>query len=237
MLKVGVALHEQAVPASAPSAPAAATVERSDPAPARTVEVGRFAPGLDVDPERTGTASSRGIVGESPAGGVEAALRPGVAVAAEVQPAEPVEPTDGPRLAARLAETVQRAVRGGAREFRMQLHPPELGRLEVRVLETSEGVRVTVAASSLEASELIRQHLPLLRSALESRDLRVDRLDVFQAEPPDAGEAGADRHSRSDRGGDGEPVWSPLAAMKQDAEPEVSRRPPRVSTGAVDVMA
>ena len=168
--------------------------------------------------------------------GVAALGRAEPAMAAPPQIAQAVAVDEGRQLAARMADTVQRAVRLGAREFRVRLHPPELGQLNVRVVETADGVRVMVGASSREASDLIQQQLPLLRAALESRELRVGRLDVFRSDlsdTGDAGETGAGRRGLRDHGGDGPPVWSPLAAMEQDAEAETAQRPLRISPGGI----
>ena len=108
--------------------------------------------------------------------------------------------------------------------------------MRVRVVETVDGVRVTVAAASRDATELIQQQLPLLRLALEARELRVDRLDIrqedFQADLSDPGDAGAEPHGRSDGsdGSDGEqPLWSPSAGMDFEPDADVSRPPVRIT--------
>ena len=233
----GAATRDGAVRASAVAVQATASVEHPQQAKALAVGLGGFAAdsGNEVPPQDAG--SSARIADGALAVGVEAGQGLKVSASGAVQSVEPMESIDAPQLAERLADTVQRAVRVGQREFRMELHPPELGRLEVRVVETADGVRVTVRASSREASELIQQHLPLLRSALESRDLRVDRVEVFQADHPDAGEAGAERRSRSDPDGDEHPLWSPLAAMEQETASEASQPPLRLAPGSVDLMA
>ena len=85
-------------------------------------------------------------------------------------------------LVERLAETVERAVARGPRELRVVVRPPELGQLDIRVLETSEGVRVAIEASTSEVRALLEQQLPALRGALEGRELRIERLDVQQSD-------------------------------------------------------
>ena len=159
--------------------------------------------------------------------------------------AEPVDTADGPQLAARLADTVRWAVQTGESEFRMVLNPPEIGRLDVRVTETADGIRITLDAAMQEARELLQQHLPALRLALEARDLRVDRLEILQPEHADASElddAPRGRNSGGTGNGDeGElPQWSPVAAMERERDPETQEAVPgsvERSSGTVDVRA
>jgi hypothetical protein len=222
---------------------ATASVEHPAQAQSPAVGLGGFAGGVDADTAQDAAGSSASPAetddARSPSG-VEAGLRIETSPPAEFRLTEAVEARDTPQLASRLADSVQRAVRVGANEFRLELHPPELGQLRVRVVETADGVRVTVTAASREATELIQQQLPLLRSALEARELRVDRLDIFEADRFDPGDAGAEPHGRSDGsdGSDGEqPLWSPLAGMDFEPDADVSRPPVRITAGAVDLMA
>ena len=233
-----------AVRASDVAITATASVAHPAQAEPLAVGLGGFTAGVDADTaqDAAGSNASPAETGDaSSPSGVEAGLRIETSPAAEFRLADAVEADDAPQLRSRLADSVQRAVRVGANEFRLQLHPPELGQLRVRVVETADGVRVTVAAASREATELIQQQLPLLRLALEARELRVGRLDIrqedFQADLSDRGDAGAEPHGRSD-GSDGEqPPWSPLAGMDFEPDADVSRPPVRITAGTVDLMA
>ncbi len=236
----GAASADGMVRASGVAIAATASVEHPAQAVRTAVGLGGFTGGVDANTAQDAAGSSASPAetddARSPSG-VEAGLRIGTSPAAEFRLAEAVEARDAPQLASRLANSVQRAVRIGADEFRLELHPPELGQLRVRVVETADGVRVTVAAASREATELIQQQLPLLRLALEARELRVDRLDIFQADLSDPGDAGAEPHGRSDDSDGDQPLWSPLAGMDFEPDGDVSRPPVRITSGAVDVMA
>ncbi len=236
----GAASAAGAVRASDMAIAATASVEHPARAEPPAVGLGGFTSGVGADSAQDAASSgaSPAETGDAPApSGVEAGLRIETSPTGEFRPVEAVEARDAPQLTSRLADSVQRAVRIGANEFRLELHPPELGQLRVRVVETADGVRVTVVAASREATELIQQQLPLLRSALEARELRVDRLDIFQADLSDPGDAGAEPHGRSD-GTDGEePLWSPLAGMDFEPDADVSRPPVRITSGTVDLMA
>ena len=239
----GAASAAGAVRASDVAITATASVEHPARAAPPAVGLGGFTGGVDVDSaqDAAGSNASPAESGDARSPwGVEAGLRIETSPTGEFRLVEAVEARDAPQLASRLADSVQRAVRIGASEFRLELHPPELGQLRVRVVETVDGIRVTVAAASHEVTELIQQQLPLLRSALEARELRVDRLDIrqedFQADLSDPGDAGAEPHGRSD-GSDGEePLWSPLAGMDVEPDANVSRPPVRITSGAVDLM-
>ena len=235
---------EQAVRASGTEATGAAalataTAGRPQQAQARAAGPGGFASGSDGGPvqlQATGPltagdpAASVAVIQPPAAGGVAGGVQ-------TAQAAEATAAANGPPLAQQLADTVERAVRVGPREFRMQLSPPELGQVEIRIVETANGVRVSVETALREASELIQQHLPLLRAALEARDLRVGSLDVSHAGLADADEPGAQSHARGDGDDEESPPWSPLAGMEQDAQPEQPRPATRVVAGGVDLMA
>ena len=151
--------------------------------------------------------------------------------------------TSPTRVGSQLADSVQQAVRVDGRELRLLLNPPELGRLEVRVTDTSDGIRVALVATTREAGELIQQHLPFLRASLEARELQVDRLDV-SVELRDGGSDGAprDRNAAGNEGDDG-PVWSPVAGQSSSddaaegggATVDLDRS--RLGTGTLDVLA
>ena len=124
-------------------------------------------------------------------------------------------------LVAQLADTVQRATLSGDNELRLVLNPPELGHLTVRIQDSAQGVRIAIDASSPAARDLIQQHLPALHSALEARDLRVERLDVRHTDPSLGEQAldgnrsgpGFQGHARQGQEQSDRPTWSPVAAM------------------------
>jgi flagellar hook-length control protein FliK len=94
-------------------------------------------------------------------------------------------------------------------------------------------------AVSAEARELIEQHLPALRAALETRDLRIDRIQVERSAESSAEDA-LGRGSRDELGnqsgnpgnsnqGDGsghnDSPWSPVAAMRAEGTPSTGEPP------------
>ena len=143
------------------------------------------------------------------------------------------------KFASDLAGTVRRAALVGDNEVRLLLNPPELGHVDVRITDTPNGLRVAMEAVSAEARELIEQHLPALRAALETRDLRIDRIQVERSAESSAEDA-LGRGSRDELGnqsgnpgnsnqGDGsghnDSPWSPVAAMRAEGTPSTGEPP------------
>ncbi|MQA00591.1 MAG: hypothetical protein GEU80_14885 [Dehalococcoidia bacterium] len=158
---------------------------------------------------------------------------------------EVVETADPVRMVAPLADSVQAALLRGDSEVRLVLNPPDLGHLDIRIAETANGLRVVMEAANADAHELIERHLPALQAALESRDLRVERLQVSQTtgsadtSMEQAGTGGRDGNTqgRSDGDGDDGVPWSPVASLRRDGGSEAPRRLAPGGAGLVDVMA
>ncbi len=136
-----------------------------------------------------------------------------------------------------LADSVASAVRVGQDELRLVLNPPDLGQLDVRIVETSDGLRVSLHASTREASELIQQQLPALQAALETRDLRVERLEVRA----DLGGGLDQPGERGDRRGSPEaeqaPEWSSAASTDRASSGPSARGALSRPGGRLDLVA
>ncbi len=148
---------------------------------------------------------------------------------------------DGPQVAGRIAELVHSAVMRGDSEVRLVLNPPELGRVDIRIVDTPDGLVVAMQAANGEARELISRALVSLQVALEGRELRVDRLTVDQPsqqsqdEPGRQGQRGEDgRQQGRDGGRDGESNGNGFGARNEEARDASSGTPPgrRVETPA-----
>lgn len=123
---------------------------------------------LNVQPSGGMTMNTGG--GERPLGGEGSALS-GSAIAQEL-------PDEAQPFTSRIVRglTAMLNHRGGA--MTMRLDPPELGALRVQMTIRDGVVSATFAASTGKAHGLLRQHLGLLRSALESHGLTVERLHI-----------------------------------------------------------
>ena len=152
-------------------------------------------------------------------------VRSATAVAA---PEAAVTSTGDEAFVADLASTVRRASLLGDHQVRLLLNPPELGHLDIRIVDSSDGLRVVMKASTAAARELIEQQLPSLRGALEARDLRVERLEVGQSlesSVEEQAERGLRQDGRDGQGtnqsGDDAVPWSPVASLRSDESGEL----------------
>lgn len=102
-------------------------------------------------------------------------------------------PSDA-EFAGEFASKVKVLVRDGVREARIQLHPAELGRLQVTVSTDGDQARVSFVAETAAARDTIEQSLPRLREMLEQNGLQLAQSDVdhggaAQERAPERGES------------------------------------------------
>ncbi len=69
-------------------------------------------------------------------------------------------------------------VRNGAAEMRLQLQPPDLGEIELRVRTTESAVRGHVVVQHSELKHLVEAQLDKLRESLEEQGLAMEGFDV-----------------------------------------------------------
>jgi flagellar hook-length control protein FliK len=85
-----------------------------------------------------------------------------------------------------LAGRIQAQIRGGREMIRIQLHPEELGRLEIRAESGRNGIIARIAAESLDVKKILEGNLQGLQQTLEARGLKVDRLHIVVEDSADA---------------------------------------------------
>ncbi|MEE4277793.1 MAG: flagellar hook-length control protein FliK [Halieaceae bacterium] len=85
-----------------------------------------------------------------------------------------------PEFASEVTARMKVLVRDGVREARIQLHPAELGRLQVTVNTDGDQARVSFVAETSAARDAIEQSLPRLRDTLEQAGLQLAQSDVGQ---------------------------------------------------------
>ncbi|MEL7044959.1 MAG: flagellar hook-length control protein FliK, partial [Pseudomonadota bacterium] len=100
-----------------------------------------------------------------------------------------------PEFAGELTTRMKVLVRDGVREARINLHPAELGRLQVTVSTEGDQARISFMAETSAARDAIEQSLPRLRDMLEQNGLQLAQSDVgqqslAQGRRDDGGEAG-----------------------------------------------
>lgn len=73
---------------------------------------------------------------------------------------------------------VEGLARSGATSMRLQLHPENLGRIDVQVTTNADGLRVSLTADTAATGGLLQQHLADLRHSLSESGLSLQALSV-----------------------------------------------------------
>ena len=110
-----------------------------------------------------------------------------------------------PRALPELPASNENAIVGGARMLanegggtaRIQLFPPQLGGLEIRVTVNQRAVQLTIVADRAAVANLMQHHLPELRHVLQLPGLAVERVEIAYREP---GVSEDNRGARPDEG-------------------------------------
>lgn len=97
---------------------------------------------------------------------------------------------DDPEFPREMTSRLSLMLREGNREARLQLHPAELGRVQVTINTDGDQARVMFVADSQAARDAIEQALPRLREALAEQGLDLAQADVGQQGPGGGDKAG-----------------------------------------------
>jgi flagellar hook-length control protein FliK len=118
-------------------------------------------------------------------------------------------------------------VRNGAAEMRLQLQPPDLGEIELRVRTSEAIVRGEMMVQHPQIKQLLESQMERLRAALAGQGLELEGFDV-----------NVERHSRHSREqADGQPWGRPAAGRRIPAENSAPPSPPaRLGNHQVDYL-
>ena len=111
-----------------------------------------------------------------------------------------------PDWAPALSDRVAWMVEGEVKQADLQLNPPELGPLEVRISMVDDEARITFTASHPQVREALETALPKLRDMLGSSGVQLLQVDVSghgagHRPPPEAGSGAAAAQAPTSRGG------------------------------------
>ncbi len=96
-----------------------------------------------------------------------------------------------------LVGRIRVAWRRGESECRLQLHPEQLGRLEVRLVSGRNGMTLLMRTETAEAQAIIQSNLDRLRTGLEGHGIHLERCEIV------AGQMDAGGASWQNSGGQG----------------------------------
>lgn len=183
----------------APAARITLTLTRAEPAPAAAPATGApSAPAMPAPPAAPAhPASVDAPAPARPAGEPAPAAPVALVVGAPAQPPTVADPlgsrggaglTTPHELARELGTRLQMAVREGGRELLVNLRPPELGHVTIRVTMSDGVLQAQIVADRPEAARMLQQSLTHLGSALGDLGYSLENLDVAYGgqDPPDA---------------------------------------------------
>jgi flagellar hook-length control protein FliK len=167
-------------PATAGTMPVVDTMPPADTtsAPAATQTAGKAAPVASAPPaDETGTSTDA-----TPPAPVTTPAAP--TARAPEGPTQTALPAHAPRqLAYELVGRLRMAVREEGKEIRLQLRPPELGNLTIRVVMHDGVLQAHIAADRPEAAKLLEQSLGHLEDMLADRGFELGGVDVDAGGP------------------------------------------------------
>jgi len=139
--------------------------------------------GRDANDRSRDAASQRALPSLDPLAEASGA-RPAASASAQSGPRDTsaLESRIVPEIPARNEHELLHRVRlladnsGG--QARIQLQPPQLGGLDVKLTVSERFVQLDLVADRMPVAELFGRHLPELQSALEAHGLRIDRANI-----------------------------------------------------------
>jgi len=105
-----------------------------------------------------------------------------------------------------VTKSLVRAINQGENTLRIQLKPPELGRLMMTIDNTGNSMKVSIMTENIAAKEIIASNVNELRTLLSNSGVNLERFEVdmnsnFQQSMADAGnQAGGFKKQRQNRG-------------------------------------
>lgn len=142
-------------------------------------------------------------------------------------PPSPALAPQHPRFAEGFSQQVVVLVQDGIQHARINLNPPELGPIEVRITMQHDQAQVQLAAHSAVARDAMQDALPRLREMMEQAGVRLGDTGVF-AQLPQRGNPDSHQNAGSPYGN------SAATELPFDAETEGHRVATSIGLGLVD---
>lgn len=117
-------------------------------------------------------------------------------VAAPTSPVVLIAPHDSQALVDTVSKMVLKSHDSG-QQLSLQITPPDLGTVRIEVHSHGGVLTARLEADSPAARQLLAEHLPQLREALQQQGANVDRIDVYQSDRSAQGEGMADSNWQS----------------------------------------
>jgi flagellar hook-length control protein FliK len=106
----------------------------------------------------------------------------GSTVTAQTLPGAQVKTMEarGQEIANQIAQQVEMAANQGRGTLRIQLHPEDLGRIDLRLTHSAQGLIVTMIADRASTGQALSNQADLLRQALSEAGIQLSNLNISQ---------------------------------------------------------
>jgi flagellar hook-length control protein FliK len=137
-------------------------------------------------------------------GSDQSAQNSGIPIASLIEPAAPKVPVTQPvhpaLNVAEIEKMVDRVLVGvnstGEPEFRVDLHTPELGDLNIKVTRTEEGLQIQLNTVTDKAGQQLGENMQALQQALTQKGLQVNMMEILVQNQPIPVNQMVDQNSR-----------------------------------------
>ena len=141
-----------------------------------------------------------------------------------------------------VARQISRAVKNGDSEIKFHIKPPDMGRVELSIQTTANGLRINVIAEQGTTRDMILNHASELKNLLAEQGIRLEKMDVNLS--GDFGQGMAQARQESDHSGRGrrnkdKPVFSmdPISGELKDNTMTTFFPTGQQSRGRLDLVA
>ena len=134
-----------------------------------------------------------------------------------VAPESQVDPPQSGRageILRQVAEHLKPAVQSGQGEVRIQLHPAELGRVDLRLTVENGSLSARFLVQNGEVRQVLESSLPQLRQSLADQGVRVDLLNVSVAGGGFSFQSGGHQSKEGGNPRSGRPARNPVYAAE-----------------------
>ncbi len=146
----------------------------------------------------------------------------------------PLHLADSQAISQQVADSIvsQATLTTAARErsFQVRLDPPELGEIQIRLIDSDRGVRVEIEVAEQPTLRAMEIQLPALRHSLEQAGVRISEMNLGQHF------GGASAQTDSGRSGGEQRPSSRRTSTENLRSSAPSSQPRALADGAIDVL-
>ncbi|GAP11970.1 flagellar hook-length control protein [Bellilinea caldifistulae] len=150
---------------------------------------------LAEEPQQTPTVKVESVV-EHPPAGHSSTAEAVIPIRAETPAVHGRTLVDVVR---QIASQMEASIQQGRSSLRVQLHPQELGGIDIRFASSSQGVHVTVYAEQASTGRLLEAQLNQLRQSLTEAGVNLAQLNIHHENPSHQPQGGFQGHSPRSR--------------------------------------